>query len=61
MEEHACETCRMRGYYEENPASLRGRLWRWHIKWCPGWKSYFESLSDEEKAQLAESLKLPSS
>jgi len=26
-----------------------GRLWKWHIKWCPGWKAYIASLSDANK------------
>jgi hypothetical protein len=22
------------------PTSLLGRIWRWHTRWCPGWKAY---------------------
>jgi hypothetical protein len=29
-----------------------GRIWRWHINWCPGWKRYLKSLSGEERAKL---------
>jgi len=33
---------------------LLGRLWRWHAGWCPGWKSYMNSLPDQERLELAE-------
>lgn len=26
-----------------------GRLWRWHINFCPGWKGYFTSLPAVEQ------------
>jgi len=58
MATYACETCRMRGRYEENPNSFLGRLWRWHTKWCPGWNAYVSSLDEEEKDRLLESLHL---
>ena len=32
--------------------SLLGRFWRWHINFCPGWKAYFLSLSEEERHVL---------
>jgi hypothetical protein len=48
-----CARCRFRAKYDENPKSLLGRIWRWHINFCPGWKGYFTSLSSEEKANLA--------
>lgn len=35
-----CETCKWRALAEKNPRSLIGRLWYWHIRWCPGWKAY---------------------
>lgn len=38
--ESKCETCAMRLKAEKNPASLMSRIWRWHTKWCPGWKKY---------------------
>ena len=53
-----CATCRMRAAYERNPRSLVGRFWRWHIRWCPGWKSYLESLPAEERETLRRKLKL---
>jgi len=49
-----CETCPMRAKYDKNPKSLAGRFWRWHINFCPGWKAYFTSRGDEEKAALRE-------
>lgn len=49
-----CATCRFRARYDANPTSLLGRMWRWHIKWCPGWKAYFTSLNDEERRVVAE-------
>jgi hypothetical protein len=52
-----CVKCRFRAKYDENPKSLLGRIWRWHINFCPGWKGYFTSLSAEEKAKLAEQYK----
>lgn len=54
MAEHGCPTCFLRARYDKKPTSLLGRLWRWHIGWCPGWKSYMESLSDDERQQVKE-------
>jgi len=45
-----------RGRYEKNPKSLLGRLWRWHAKWCPGWKRYMKALPEEERTALLEHL-----
>ena len=50
--EQKCENCKLRVNYEKNPKSFLGRFWRWHINFCPGWKGYFTSLSDEQKAEL---------
>ena len=44
-----CETCGMRRRAEEKPNSLISKIWRWHTKWCPGWKAY-----QRELAELAE-------
>jgi hypothetical protein len=52
-----CAECRFRAKYDENPRSFLGRLWRWHINFCPGWKGYFTTLPSEEKAKLAEKYK----
>lgn len=51
---HACENCKIRAHYDAKPKSLMGRFWRWHINFCPGWKSYFTSLSPEKQAELRE-------
>lgn len=53
MAEENCANCGWRAKYDENPKSVLGRLWRWHINFCPGWKGYFTSLSEAEKEQLA--------
>lgn len=39
-----CENCAMRKKAELKPKSFMARLWRWHTKWCPGWKAYQASL-----------------
>ncbi|MDZ7725027.1 MAG: hypothetical protein U5R06_19990 [candidate division KSB1 bacterium] len=44
----------MRKKYDANPKSLMGRLWRWHINWCPGWKEYITFLPETEQQALAE-------
>lgn len=54
MAEAHCGNCGFRAKYDNNPRSFLGRLWRWHINFCPGWKGYFISLPPEEKAKLAE-------
>lgn len=35
-----CETCALRKKAEDNPKSFMARLWKWHTRWCPGWKAY---------------------
>ncbi len=54
MAEPGCGSCPFRSKYDANPRSFLGRLWRWHINICPGWKAYFTGLPQEEKAELAE-------
>lgn len=51
-EEIKCSNCPMRLAYDNNPKSLKGRFWKWHIKFCPGWKAYLNSLADDERAQV---------
>jgi hypothetical protein len=48
----ACAECSMRKKYDIKPKSFTGRFWRWHIGFCPGWKKYFNSLSDTERQEL---------
>ena len=53
MEQHNCENCGFRARYDQNPRSIIGRLWRWHINWCPGWKRYISSLPDEDRNRIS--------
>ncbi len=59
MSESGCATCSFRAKYELEPKSFLGRLWRWHANFCPGWKSYMASLTDEEKKSLTEKYSFP--
>ena len=54
MAKHNCGNCGFRAKYDNNPKSFLGRIWRWHAVWCPGWKAYMKSLSDEERIKLAD-------
>jgi len=58
MADHNCENCGFRAKYDENPRSFLGRLWRFHASWCPGWKNYMRSLSDEKRVELAHRYRL---
>ena len=53
MVAHNCENCSFRAKYDNKPTSLLGRIWRWHAGWCPGWKKYMTSLSNEDRSELA--------
>jgi hypothetical protein len=44
-----CEHCDWRAKAEANPSSLLARVWRWHTKWCPGWRSYQKDLARLEQ------------
>ena len=48
----ACENCGFRAKYDKNPKSLLGRIWKWHIGFCPGWKKYLNSLPEEKLAEV---------
>ena len=52
MSEPKCGTCAFRAKYDNNPKSILGRIWRWHIGFCPGWKAYMKSLTDAEKKKV---------
>ena len=54
MAKENCANCAFRARYDKNPRSFLGRLWRWHINFCPGWKAYFQALPPADKARLAE-------
>lgn len=58
MEQHNCAHCGLRAKHDKAPKSFIGRLWRWHIGFCPGWKKYMNSLGDEEKKSLKEKYNL---
>ena len=49
-----CENCKLRAKYDTNPKSILGRLWRFHIKFCPGWRAYFWSLPHEKQQDYIE-------
>jgi hypothetical protein len=49
---YQCENCKLRAKFDQNPSSLIGRFWRWHINFCPGWKAYFTSLPIEQQQEL---------
>ena len=51
---HNCENCRFRKQYDQKPGSILGRIWKWHIGWCPGWKSYEKSLPEERRIEIIE-------
>ncbi len=53
MSKSSCESCKMRAIYDKKPKSLLGRIWRWHIGWCPGWKGHLKTLSEEKKAEIS--------
>jgi hypothetical protein len=46
--EHGCATCKFRSYAERKPNTWLARLWRWHTRWCPGWRAYQRALAEEE-------------
>ncbi len=52
MSTHHCEHCAWRAKFDANPRSLLGRVWRWHIKFCPGWKAYYAAQSEETRRTL---------
>jgi len=52
MAKHNCANCSFRARYDRKPKSILGRIWRWHINFCPGWKSYMKSLAEDEKAEI---------
>jgi hypothetical protein len=56
--EPKCGSCPWRAKYDSNPKSILGRLWRFHINFCPGWKAYMKSIPEAEKISLVEKYKL---
>ena len=43
-----CATCGMRAHAESKPNAIFSKIWRWHTKWCPGWKKYQNELSAQK-------------
>ncbi|MBI9053170.1 MAG: hypothetical protein JEY96_05100 [Bacteroidales bacterium] len=58
MKTHQCEECKLRAKHDKAPKSFIGRFWRWHINFCPGWKSYMKSLDESKKEEIAVKYKL---
>lgn len=58
MEKENCDNCPMRAKYDAKPKSFAGRFWRWHINFCPGWKSYMLSLDDAKRNDIAHHYRL---
>ncbi len=44
--EFNCDNCALRKKADQKPNSFMARLWRWHTKWCPGWKAYQRHLAE---------------
>jgi len=59
MPKHNCSHCAWRAKYDAAPRSFLGRIWRWHIGFCPGWKAFLASQSEEERAKLTAQYSLP--
>ena len=51
--EMSCASCEFRAKAEANPKSFLARLWRFHTKFCPGWKAYQRALAAEGKTDEA--------
>jgi hypothetical protein len=49
-----CEKRKFRARYDKNPRSILGRIWKWHIGWCPGWKAYLKAVDEEDRKKLRE-------
>jgi hypothetical protein len=49
MGKPSCEECAFRGKYDANQKSILGRIWRFHINFCPGWKKYMTMMPAEER------------
>ena len=44
-----CENCVMKRRAEQKPDSLLAKIWRWHTRWCPGWKAYQAELARQNE------------
>ncbi len=59
MGESGCADCSFRARYDARPGSLLGRLWRWHARFCPGWRAYMKSLPGDQRKALARKYGFP--
>jgi hypothetical protein len=50
---HNCPQCAARANAEAKPNSFMARLWRFHTRFCPGWKAYQADLAKLEAQQAA--------
>lgn len=57
MKNHNCEKCKFRQKYDQSPKSFLGKIWRWHINFCPGWKAYVNSLDEITKTEISDKYK----
>lgn len=42
----------MKSRYDKKPDSLLSKVWKWHLRWCPGWKGYLKTLPENEKNEI---------
>ena len=49
--ESKCATCKWREKSEKNPKSFMARIWRFHTKFCPGWKAYQKELAKQQASR----------
>lgn len=54
VEMNKCEKCKFREKFDRDPRSVIGRIWKWHIGWCPGWKSYLKSMPEARRMEILE-------
>ncbi len=54
MAEPRCADCNFRARYDQNPRSILGRIWKFHTRFCPGWKAYMGSLPEEQRKELVQ-------
>ena len=52
MKGKKCSNCGMKAYYDGKPDSIISKIWKWHITWWTGWKSYLKSLPANEKNEI---------
>lgn len=52
--ESNCGECKLHNYAERKPNSIIAKIWKWHTKWCPGWKAYQRELAKQENETGAE-------